>query len=538
MSSRIQRKTFTLQAQAIDELSEWVGEQAVSCRTTKQSRMRVCLLVETIMLRMRDHLGEDACVTATVDGRLRHLHRPHLRIEVEGDSFNPLGDTESELGAWESILSAAAGILPRYDYQLGRNILTLQIPRPGTNAVLLIASSIAVGVVLGLFGAAIIPDAIRQILASSLLVPLYETWVRILNALSGPVVFLTVVTTMINAQGIVRRGGNSLAVITRYFVISILDVLIVLAWVYLFRPLGFADALINEKILQSLEDAVSKVIPSNVFEPFVESNTPQLLFLAFVLGYVLIKLGNKAMGIKGLIREANMVGLQLAGWTSELVPYFVGAFLCFQLWKGDTSVLKDIWQPLLLALAVSVGILVVTILRWAHGAKVPFLCLVQKLWPTFQLALSTGSLDKSYDHAFTCCTRLLGIDKTYAKEALPQGLVLYMPISAVGTMAFTLHTAWTFGLQADVMWCMLAAVMVVVVFVATPPVPGANLLAYVVLFSTLGIPESVLIDAMTFDIVFGIVAGAMNQTLLQLELVYQAQRLGLLDQDCLRRPVT
>jgi hypothetical protein len=79
--------------------------------------------------------------------------------------------------------------------------------------------------------------------------------------------------------------------------------------------------------------------------------------------------------------------------------------------------------------------------------------------------------------------------------------------------------------------------MAVVVFVATPPVPGANLLAYVVLFTALGIPEDALLDAMTFDIVFGIFAGAANQAMLQLEMVYQAARFGLIDIGRLRQPM-
>ena len=79
--------------------------------------------------------------------------------------------------------------------------------------------------------------------------------------------------------------------------------------------------------------------------------------------------------------------------------------------------------------------------------------------------------------------------------------------------------------------------MAVVVFVATPPVPGANLLAYVVLFATLGIPSEALMDAMIFDIIFGILAGAANQAMLQLELITSADHFGLLDYDLLRAPM-
>jgi len=68
-------------------------------------------------------------------------------------------------------------------------------------------------------------------------------------------------------------------------------------------------------------------------------------------------------------------------------------------------------------------------------------------------------------------------------------------------------------------------------------VPGANLLAYVVFFSALKIPKEALMDAMIFDIVFGIFAGAGNQFLLQLELLWEAKRIGLLNSKRLEKEI-
>ncbi len=70
---------------------------------------------------------------------------------------------------------------------------------------------------------------------------------------------------------------------------------------------------------------------------------------------------------------------------------------------------------------------------------------------------------------------------------------------------------------------------------ATPPVPGANLLAYIIIFGQLGIPGKALIDAMIFDILFGIFASAANQTVLQMDLIIQADKIGLLDLKKLRK---
>jgi hypothetical protein len=81
----------------------------------------------------------------------------------------------------------------------------------------------------------------------------------------------------------------------------------------------------------------------------------------------------------------------------------------------------------------------------------------------------------------------------------------------------------------------IVLVLATMLFVATPPVPGANLLAYAAVFLQMGFSSTALIDAMIFDIFFGIFAAAANQLLLELDLVLQASRLGLLDEEVLQQ---
>ena len=104
-----------------------------------------------------------------------------------------------------------------------------------------------------------------------------------------------------------------------------------------------------------------------------------------------------------------------------------------------------------------------------------------------------------------------------------------MPASIIGTLAFTVFNANGFGVNISLWWCVLAAALDVLLFVATPPVPGANLLAFITLFQMLGISKDALLDAMIFDIVFGLFANGANQAFLQIEMVLQANRLGLVD---------
>ena len=114
--------------------------------------------------------------------------------------------------------------------------------------------------------------------------------------------------------------------------------------------------------------------------------------------------------------------------------------------------------------------------------------------------------------------------------------LLYMPINSVGTLIMLIFMGKETGAQMTMIWMLTAVTMSVILFVAATPVPGSNLLAFVVMFAQLGIPREALIPAMIFDVIFGVFASAANQLLLQLEMILQADRLGMLDQRLLRRP--
>ena len=152
--------------------------------------------------------------------------------------------------------------------------------------------------------------------------------------------------------------------------------------------------------------------------------------------------------------------------------------------------------------------------------------------------LKKGALDfSSVDDLANSCESMLGVDGNFGKAVLPQGLVLCMPTSAIGICVFVLFAAQAQGIHIDQMWLLSAMTLAVILAVATPPLIGANLLAFVVAFSYLGIADSAFLDVMVFDILFGAICIAIDQCILQLETALQANRMGLLNVETLRAPI-
>ena len=102
-------------------------------------------------------------------------------------------------------------------------------------------------------------------------------------------------------------------------------------------------------------------------------------------------------------------------------------------------------------------------------------------------------------------------------------------------MVFILYAAQSYGVNTYLGWYVAALFLTVIMVVATPPVAGMSILTYAACFPRLGIPTEALIVAMIADILFNFVVSGVDQSLLQLELVLEADRLQMLDRDKLRK---
>lgn len=524
--------TFPLNALGIEACSEQIDLLLEQLRVERQNRIRIRFSFEESLLRLRERFGEKESFRLKVSSR---FGRPSMQIELAGEVFNPLSKTASELEDWSGSLLTAVGLSPLYSYSGGKNILRLNLPKQGMNAAMKMLIALVLGIVSGMTLQACLSGGAQNALVESFLTPLYDFWVRMLTVLSGPVVFLMVCTSVLNTRTIEEEGGSSRRVFLWYFLLSMLAALLA---VFACGAFSRAPLLLEGTLdidISEIWQALLLVMPKDVFSPLMESNTPQILLLAFLLGGGITAVGARAGGLDRLIRQGDAVGLLMTENVSRLVPAFAAILLCMEVISGSLLTFGGLWYVLILAVLVS-ALLIVGIAFYVSRRKgVKLKVLLKKLWPAFTTAVRTGSLDAGYGKMEQDSISKLGIERHFATVSLPYGLVLLMPVNVIGTLMFTLYAAIRYEVPISAGWLLAAMVLSVVLFVATPPVPGANLLAYIMIFAELQIPSTALIDAMIFDILFGIFASAANQSLLQMELILQADRLGLLDRELLSK---
>ena len=106
-----------------------------------------------------------------------------------------------------------------------------------------------------------------------------------------------------------------------------------------------------------------------------------------------------------------------------------------------------------------------------------------------------------------------------------------MPGAAILFLAAGLCMDEVYGIAISPSWLITALLIIVVLAVAAPPVPGGALTCYTILFLQLNIPAEAIAIVIALNVVLEFVATAVNLSCLQMELVELSASLDMLDRD-------
>ena len=524
--------TYILDGAAIDEISERVGDFLRNLQYEKTNILRIRLSMEEALLRWRDHFGEEKNVQFELGSQ---FGRPFIKMTLEGEPMDPLAVQQSEVGDWADTLLSTVGLEPRYSYQYNANSIMLLLPKPKGNPAKMLLISIIIGVSAGILTALLLPHETQLNISDIYLKPVQELFFSILNVAAVPIIFLDVLSAVCGAGDLAGKGSENRKTVLHFLLLTTLVTLIgtVIA-VFAFglnASYGGADRIDGMTLIAALRN----IIPSDIMTPFQAGESQQLIFLALVLGNALLLGGNQVKGLVSIVNQFHTVILFIADWVSRVTPLFVVILLVLGIWNKSLLPVLRLWEPVALFAAASVIVLGLSIAAVSISKSVSPALIIKKIKRSFLVAFRNSSVNASYALNRECCVKKLGIDGKYADNIIPFGLVLYMPTAAMALSMFSLYAASVFDVKTSALWIITVILLSVALQTATPPVSGVNLLAHAAVYSKMGIPDEALILAMVADILFCFITAAMDQSLLQMELVFEADRTGLLNKDILRR---
>lgn len=515
----------------IDHACESIEKFLVKCGVDRREILRAKLTFEELLLNYQAEFGEEA------DFELRCARTfPAAKVEVvvEGASFDPFSRESAESDLARGILEKI-GLAPTWSYKKGKNYVVFIPKRKPISGTVKMAAALALSIAVG--GALnFMPDAVRVGVNDYILSPLTDTFMGLIYAMSGPLVFLSVLGSIIsmgNIETVGRIGSRIIKVILLY---SAAVGALMTAVGCLFYPIewGGGEASSFKQVLELVFD----IVPSNLFEPFVTGNALQLVFIAVMVGLALLVLSSRTSGICSLVDQFNsLIQTMMMMGLSSVFPLFIFVLFAELLSNGSLATILSSWK-----MFVVYGVLCITcyaaliIFVSIKNRVSPFLIL-KKAMPTFLIALTTGSSGAAFSTNVRDANEKLGISKYLVGFATPIGQVLFKPAFIATLFAVEATMAQISGVPITLPWLVIGYFTNLLLSYAVPPILGGGAICFTIVFAQLGISIELMGIAIAANIVMDFLVTAIDCSSWQITVINAAGSLDMLDREVLRKDV-
>lgn len=509
---------------ASEEVVAFLSRESVPSKEVQ----RIRLSVEEVLLQYLDFFQQDS---RQVEVRLSKRFQT-LRVElvIAGESMDPFAG-ESEESAVLGRLLANMGLAPVWRYKNRKNIIAFTAKKKKMSQILQLGIAILAAVILG--GVCyLLPQKVSTLITDEIIMPVFHTFMGLLSAISGPIIFLSVVWGILGIGDMATFGKIGKKMIGRFLLVSVAVGVVGTAICGVCFPISATGQ--TAFTFSDLYEMVLDIVPGNLLTPFTEGNSLQIIFIAVIVGLAMLVLGNRIPTVTGFIEQTNAVMQLIMSAVSALIPFFVFCSVLDMIVGNNFSAVLKSYKLILVMFLVDAVLMLCYLLAVSVRKRVSPLGYLRKTMPTFVIGLATASSVAAYQTNIACCEKQLGIEKRIIDIGIPLGQVIFMPGAIVLFLCASFAMAENYGVAITPIWMLTAFLISVVLAIAAPPIPGAALTCYTILFMQLGLPSEAVAVVITLNVILEFVTTAVDLFCLQSELVELSGSLQVLDVERLR----
>ncbi|MDO4983658.1 MAG: cation:dicarboxylase symporter family transporter [Eubacteriales bacterium] len=529
MSHSNEQYTYELNYPAVDEISEKLRQFLSAQKLDRREVTRHTLTAEEILLKYIDTGEQAGTVTLNMGTRFANHF---ITLSVEGSPTNLYRPSEEADGVLKAGLLKNLGLAPEYAYKGNENVYTFFIrKRQRINPLLSLLLVFALAFATGMLGK-LLPDGVRASILTDFFDRIRAAFLNILGCLAGPMMFLSVVWGVYGIGDVATLKQIGKRLMLRYLGIVCLCVLLGGAIsLSIFRP-GFAGTESSGSVA-TVFSMILDIIPKNIFSPFVDGNTLQIIFMALIFGFAMLFLGQRTSSVAKAVEQINYIIQFIIGFISKLVPYFIFIVVVSMIWSDAADVFVSARSLILVFLLTVLVSQLLILLVTAVRNRVSPLLLLKKNMTTFIIALTTASSAAAFAYSLRTCKEEFGIDDSISSFGVPLGVVMFKPATALNYLVTAVFFAKYYSIDISASWVVSLVFCSSVLAMATPPIPGGAMTSYAVLFAQLRIPSEALAVALACYTLFDFIDTGFNQLSLPFCLLNLAAKFGLVDRDIL-----
>ena len=384
--------------------------------------------------------------------------------------------------------------------------------------------------------------------------PLGDLYVTLIKMIAVPLVFFAVINAVASLSGQKSIAALAGRTFVWFAITAVLAVGVGLAFGWILKP-GVGVGVLQiasdyqEKQIPGVLDMLLNLVPSNPFTALggaasaktadgmtvlVPRNGTvlQVIFFAGLVGFAIVKLGEKVAAMRKLVGEASEIMIQVTRFVLEFTP--IGTFGLIAALVGGYGF--EQLRPLLMfvvalyAACVFHVVVVYSGLLLAHGLNpIKFF---RGAAPAMQVAFVASSSFAALPVSLRSATHNLGVDKDYAAFAVPLGATIKMDgCGAIYPALAAVFISQYAGIELSLSQYVIIALASVLGSFGTAGVPGTAVIMATVVLSAAGLPLETIGYLYAIDRILDMMRTMTNVTGQVLVPTLVAKETGMLDRD-------
>ena len=245
----------------------------------------------------------------------------------------------------------------------------------------------------------------------------------------------------------------------------------------------------DAKEIPSVVDTLLNIIPTNPFNALSTQNLLQIIFFALLLGFALIKLGDKGAPVLDFFRAWTEAWKEITNIVLEFTPFGVFGLMADIVGKYGLSVmlpyLKTIAACYLICFLYTVfvqGGLMVGLYSGISPIKF-FATMKEAMLFVFATCSSVATIPINLK-----CTKKLGVSDKIADFVIPFGAVMNMNGTAIYEAVAVIFASQVFGIELTVTQQIMVMVTAVLASIGTAGIPGSGLVMLTIVLNAVNLP--------------------------------------------------
>ena len=250
-----------------------------------------------------------------------------------------------------------------------------------------------------------------------------------------------------------------------------------------------STAAYNAKEIPSVVKTLMNIIPTNPFNALSTQNLLQIIFFALLLGFALIKLGDKGAPVLNFFRAWTEAWKTITNIVLEFTPYGVFGLMANIVGKYGLDVLMPYVKTIaacyitciLFTIFVQGGLMV-----GLYGRISPmkfFSTMKEAMLFVFATCSSVATIPLNLK-----CTKRLGVSDKIADFVVPFGAVMNMNGTAIYEAVAVVFASQVFGINLSVTQLVMVMVTAVLASVGTAGIPGSGLVMLTIVLNAVNLP--------------------------------------------------